>query len=75
VPLEGEFRNLCHRSIGWMPVTANLLSLEASLAIPMRVLRFEVFKLRRRIPVKPVLLTGPTDTHWSYRSDQPIRPV
>jgi hypothetical protein len=41
-------------------VTANLLSLDASLAIPTRVLRFEVSGLRHRTPVKPVLLTGQT---------------
>jgi hypothetical protein len=38
----------------------NLLSLDASLAIPMRVLRFEDFGLRRRTPVRPVLHTGQT---------------
>jgi hypothetical protein len=40
--------------------TANLLSLDASLAIPTRVLRFEVSELRRRTPIRPVLLTGQT---------------
>jgi hypothetical protein len=42
MPLEGEIRNLCHPSIGRMPRDRNLLSLDASLAIPTRVLRFEV---------------------------------
>jgi hypothetical protein len=42
------------------PTTANLLSLDASLAILMRVLRFENFGLHRRTPVRPVLLTGQT---------------
>jgi hypothetical protein len=42
------------------PATANLLSLDASLAIPTRVLCFEVSGLRRRTPVRPVLLTGQT---------------
>jgi hypothetical protein len=37
--------------------TANLLSLDASLVIPTRVLHFEVSRLRRRTPV---LLTGQT---------------
>jgi hypothetical protein len=32
----------------------NLLSLDASLAIPTRVLRFEDSGLRRRTPVRPV---------------------
>jgi hypothetical protein len=42
---------------------SNLLSLDASLAIPTRVLRFEVSGLCRRTLVKPVLLTGQTGTH------------
>jgi hypothetical protein len=58
MPLEGEIGNLCHRSIGWMPGDCNLLSLDVSLAILTRVLRFEVSRLRRRTPVRPVLLTG-----------------
>jgi hypothetical protein len=52
-----------------MPGDRNLLSLDASLAIPTRVLRFEDSGLRRRTPVRPVLLTGPTgQTHRSDRS-------
>jgi hypothetical protein len=50
-----------------MPGDRNLLSLDASLAIPMRVLRFEVSGLHRRTPVKPV----PTDqTGQTHRSDR-----
>jgi hypothetical protein len=49
------------------PATANLLSLDASLAIPTRVLRFEDSGLRRRTLVRPVLLTGQTGTHRSDR--------
>jgi hypothetical protein len=57
-------KNLCHRSIGRMPDDHNLLSLDASIAIPTRVLRFEDSGLRRRTPVRPVLLTGQTgQTH------------
>jgi hypothetical protein len=52
------------------PATANLLSLDASLAIPTHVLRFEVSRLHRRTPVRPVLFTGQTGTHRSDRSDQ-----
>jgi hypothetical protein len=37
-----------------------LLSLDATLAIPTHVLRFEVSGLRRRTPVRPMLLTGQT---------------
>jgi hypothetical protein len=75
MPLEGEIGNLCHRSIGRMPGDRNLLSLDASLAIPTRVLRFEVSGLRRRTPVRPVHLTGQTGAHQSDRLDPPIRPV
>jgi hypothetical protein len=58
-----------------MPGDRTLRSLDASHAIPTRVLRFEVSGLRRRTPVRPVLLTGPTGTHRSDRSDSPVRPV
>jgi hypothetical protein len=58
MPLEGEIGNLCHRSIGRIPGDRNLLSLNASLAILMRVLRFKVSELRRCTPVRLVLLTG-----------------
>jgi hypothetical protein len=42
------------------PATANLLSLNASLGIPTHVLRFEISRLRRHTPVRPVLLTSQT---------------
>jgi hypothetical protein len=58
-----------------MPGDRTLRSLDASHAIPTRVLRFEVSRLRRRTPVRPVLPTGQTDTHRSDRSDPPVRPV
>jgi hypothetical protein len=74
MPLEGEIRNLCHRSIGRMPGNHNLLSLDASLEIPTHVLCFEDTGLRRRTPVRPVLLTGQTDTHQSDRSDAAAPP-
>jgi hypothetical protein len=51
-----------------------LLSLDASHAIPTRVLRFEVSRLRRRTPVRPVLLTGQTGTHQSERSGTAAAP-
>jgi hypothetical protein len=60
MPHEGEIENLCHRSIERMPGDHNLLSLDARLAIPTRVLRFEVSGLCRLTPVRPVLLTGQT---------------
>jgi hypothetical protein len=40
MPLEVEIGNLCHRSIGRMPSDRSLLSLDASLAIPTRVLSY-----------------------------------
>jgi hypothetical protein len=43
-----------------MPGDRTLRSLDASHAIPTRVLRFEDSGLRRRTPVRPVLLTGQT---------------
>jgi hypothetical protein len=55
--------------------TTNLLSLNASLVISTRVLRFEIFGLRRRTPIRPVLLTCQTGTHWSDRSDPAVRLV
>jgi hypothetical protein len=58
-----------------MPGDRTLLSLDAGHAIPTRVLRFEDSVLRCRTPVRPVLLTGQTGTHWSDRSDPPVRPV
>jgi hypothetical protein len=63
--LEGEIRNLCHRSIGRMPGDRNLLSLDTNLTVPTRVLRFKVSELRRLTPVRLVLLTGQTGTHRS----------
>jgi hypothetical protein len=52
----------------------NLLSLDASLAIPTRVLCFEDYGLRRRTPVRPALLTGLTGTHRSDRSGTAAAP-
>jgi hypothetical protein len=60
--------------LGRCPATANLLSLDASLAIPTRVLRFEVSGLCRRTPVRQVLLTGQTGTHRSDHSDAAAPP-
>jgi hypothetical protein len=58
-----------------MPSDRTLLSLEASHAIPTRVLRFEDSGLSRRTLVRPVLPTGQTDTHRSDWSDHPVRQV
>jgi hypothetical protein len=65
------------------PATANLLRLDASLAIPTCVLRFEVSGLRRRTlvrPVRPTGQTGPMLLHLRLRFfglgfvDQPMEP-
>jgi hypothetical protein len=64
MPLEGKIGNLCHRSIEWMPTDRNLLSLDASLAISMRVLRFEVSGLHRR---KRSNRYPPVRSVWSCR--------
>jgi hypothetical protein len=58
-----------------MPGDRNLLSLDASLAISTRVLRFEDFGLHRRTPVRLVFLTGQTGTHRSDWSDPPVGSV
>jgi hypothetical protein len=52
-----------------MPGDRTLLSFDAGLAIPMRVIRYEDSGLRRRTTVRPVHLTGQTgQTHRSDRS-------
>jgi hypothetical protein len=71
----GGFGRLQIFSIGRMPGDRTLRSLDASHVIPTRVLRFEVSGPRHRTPVRLVLLTGQTDTHWSDRSDPLVRPV
>jgi hypothetical protein len=71
-PSRAVFGSLQIFSIGRMPGDRTLLSLDTSLAIPMRVLHFEVSGLRRRTPARPVLLTSRTGTHWS---EPPVRPV
>jgi hypothetical protein len=64
-----------------MPGDRNLLSLDASLAIPTRVLRFEDSGLRRRTPVRPTGQTGLALLQHRLRFfglgfvDQPRNPV
>jgi hypothetical protein len=74
-PLKSDFGSVQIFSIGRMPGDRTLRSLNASHAIPTRVLRFEVSGLRRRTPVRPVLPTSQTGTHRSDWSDPPVRPV
>jgi hypothetical protein len=73
-PLKGGFGSLQIFSIGRMPGDRTVLSLDASLAIPTRVLRFEDSGLRRRTPVILVLLSGQTGTHRSDRSGATAAP-
>jgi hypothetical protein len=47
MPLKGGFGNLRNVFIGRMPGDRNLLSLDASLAIPTCVLRFEASRHRQ----------------------------
>jgi hypothetical protein len=47
MPLEGEVGSLQILFIGRMPGDRNLLRLDASLAIPTRVLRFEASRRQR----------------------------
>jgi hypothetical protein len=67
-----------------MPSDRTLRSLDASHAIPTRVLYFEVSGLRRHTPVRPVLPTGQTglallQLHLRFFGlgfmDQPRNPV
>jgi hypothetical protein len=67
-----------------MPGDRNLLSLDASLAMPTRVLRFKNSRLRRRTLVRPALLTGQTGLallqhHLRFfgldRCSSPVKPV
>jgi hypothetical protein len=64
-----------------MPGDRNLLSLDASLAIPTRVVRFEDSRLRRRTPVRPTGQTGLALLQYRLRFfglgfvDQPRNPV
>jgi hypothetical protein len=71
-PLKGGFGSLEAFSIGRMTGDRTLRSLDASHAILTRVLRFEDSGLRRRTPVRPVLLTG--QTHRSDRSGTAAAP-
>jgi hypothetical protein len=53
-PPKGLLGNFVVAPSDRCPTTTNLLSLDASLTISMRVLRFEVSAMRRRTPVRPV---------------------
>jgi hypothetical protein len=57
-----------------MPDDRNLLSLDASLAIPTRVLRFEDSGLCCRTPVRPVPTGQTGQTHQSDRSSTAAAP-
>jgi hypothetical protein len=57
-----------------MPGDRTLRSLDASHAIPVRVLRFEDSGLRRRTPVRPVPTDQTGKTHRSNRSGAAAAP-
>jgi hypothetical protein len=65
--LKGGFGSLHVFNIRRMPGDRTLRSLDATNAIPTRVLHVEVSGLRRRTPVILVLPTGQTGTHQSER--------
>jgi hypothetical protein len=75
MPLEGEIRNLCHRSIGWMLGDRNLLASTQALR-SRRVSSASksphcVVAHRSDLwssPVRPMILTDQTGTHRSDRS-------
>jgi hypothetical protein len=70
MPLEGEIGNLCHRSIGRMPGDRNLLSLDASLAIPV------IAPLRSlRIASLHTGQTGAPHRSDRYPSVRPVKPT
>jgi hypothetical protein len=66
MPLKGGFGSLQNIFIGRMPSDRNLLSLDASLAIPTRVLRFEASRHRRpgRSDRPPRRLDRPGQSDW-----------
>jgi hypothetical protein len=66
MPLKGEFGSLQIFFIGRLPGDRNLLSLDTSLAIPMRVLRFEASRRQRpgRSDSPPGRLDRPGQSDW-----------
>jgi hypothetical protein len=60
MPLKGLLGIFIVQPSDGCPVTTNLLSLNASLEIPMCVLRFEASGRGRRTQVRSVYPTGPT---------------
>jgi hypothetical protein len=61
-PPKGLLGNFIVAPSDGYPMTANFLSLDASLAISTRVLHFEASGSRRRTSVRPVSSTGQTGT-------------
>jgi hypothetical protein len=64
-PSEGNMGTLSNSPSDGHASTATLLSLDASLAITPRVLRFEASRTCTGPPVRPVQDTGQTGQHWS----------
>jgi hypothetical protein len=85
MPLEGEIRNLCYRSIGRIPGDHSLLSLDASLAVPKIwdcVVAHRSDQCSSPVrPVRPIGQTGLELLHLRLRFfclgfvDQPRNPV
>jgi hypothetical protein len=73
MPLKGGFGSLWNFFIGRMPGDRNLLNLDTSLAIPMRVLRFEASRRQRpgRSDRPLGRLDRPGQSDRSRRSDRP----
>jgi hypothetical protein len=73
MPLKGLFGYFIVTPWDRCPTIANLLSLDARLVIPTRVLHFEASGSHRRTLVRPVSSIGQTNNHRSDRSDPPVR--
>jgi hypothetical protein len=64
MPLKGEFGNFVIAPSDGCPATANLLSLDATLEIPTRVLHFEV-SVRHTHARKTIIIIRPSQTPTS----------
>jgi hypothetical protein len=79
-PPKGLLGNFVVAPSDGCPATANLLSLDSSLAIPTRVLCFEASGSHHHTPVRPVSSTGQTSLMllhvrlWSWLSGSTKKP-
>ena len=76
MPFGGNFVKSYFSPSDGQPFIAVLLSLDASTAIPARVLRLEASQRTAatpvRLPVQPGQIGLPGQTAWVTRSDQPV---